>query len=129
MTPQRSLISLLVSVSLMVFTIAARAETPSPIATTQATSDSASRPFRSENPVGIVDRLDQVPDADAWSAGTLVNANVFPDSPVRVELGYRESDFPCSGSLFWAFKYASFRFVDLIAWFNVTTPALSGAVL
>jgi len=129
MTAQRSLISLLVSIGLMVFTIPARAETPSPIATTQPTSDSASHLFRSENPVGIVDRLDQVTDADAWSAGTLVNANVFPDSPARVELGYRESDFPRSGSWTGPIKDAAFPFDELIASFNVTTPTATGAVL
>jgi len=113
----------------MVFTIPARAETPSPIATTQTTSDSASHPWRSENPAGIVDRLEQVTDADAWSAGTLVNANVFPDSPARVELGYRESDFPRSGSWTGPIKDAAFPFDELIASFNVTTPTATGAVL
>lgn len=129
MTTQSSLISLLVSIGLMVFTNTARAETPSPIATTQPTSDSAPHSFRSENPPGIVDRLEQVTDADAWSAGTLANANVFPDSPARVELGYRESDFPRSGSWTGPIKDAAFPFDELIASFNVTTPTATGAVL
>lgn len=129
MMAQRPLIFALTSIALMVFSISARAETPSPIATTQPTSDSASHPFRSENPPGILDRLEQVTDADAWSAGTLVNANVFPDSPARVELGYRESDFPHSGSWTGPIKDAASPFDELIASFNVTTPPSTGAVL
>lgn len=129
MNVQRPLLFLLTSIAPLILAASARAETPSPVATTQPTSDSVSHPFRSENPVGIVDRLDQVTDADAWSAGTLVNANVFPDSPARVELGYRESDFPRSGSWTGPIKDAAFPFDELIASFNVTTPTLTGAVL
>ncbi|HEX5242514.1 MAG TPA: C39 family peptidase [Tepidisphaeraceae bacterium] len=129
MTAQRPTIVLLSFITLMVFTIPARAETPSPIATTQPASDSSSHPWRSENPPGIVDRLEQVTDVDAWSAGALVNANVFPDNPARVELGYRESDYPRSGSWTGPIKETAYPFDELIASFNVTTPAQGGAVL
>lgn len=125
---QRSMV-LLVSMVLMAPCITARGETPPIAPTTQSTSDSALHPFRSENPPGIVDRLEQVVDADSWSAGTLVNANVFPDSPARVELGYREADYPRTGSWTEPPKETAYPFDELIASFNVTTPAQSGAVL
>jgi hypothetical protein len=81
---------------------------------------------RSENPPGVVDRLEQVTDADGWSAGTMVNANVHPDSPVRVELGFRESEYPRIGSWTSPETAAAFPFDELIASFNVSVPGSTG---
>lgn len=84
---------------------------------------------RGENPPGVVDRLEQVTDADAWSAGTSVNANVQPDSPARVELGYRESGYPRIGSWTGVETETDFPFDELIASFNVATPGATGITL
>ena len=98
-------------------------------AATQPSGKPTTRPARNENPPGAIDRLEQVIDADAWSAGTLVNANVLPDPHARVELGYRESDYPRLGSWTGPEIDAAFPFDELIASFNVTTPGSSGVTL
>lgn len=87
------------------------------------------QPARNENPPDVVDRLEQVIDADAWSAGTLLNANVQPDSPARVELGYRESDYPRLGTWTGPETSTAFPFNELIASFNVSTPGSTGVTL
>ncbi|HSU67238.1 MAG TPA: hypothetical protein VLJ39_10215, partial [Tepidisphaeraceae bacterium] len=76
-----------------------------------------------------MDRLEQVIGADSWSAGMLVNANVHPDSPGRVELGYRESGYPRVGSWTSAEAATDYPFDELIASFNVSTPGLTGVTL
>src|SRR5437016_8302029 len=69
------------------------------IPTSQPTTRTAStRSSRQKNPPGAIDKLVQIDTADKWSDGTLANANVHPDYPPRIELGYRESDFPRAGS-------------------------------
>lgn len=89
----------------------------------------ATRPSRDENPPGIVDKLVQVGNADAWSEGTLTNANVQPNDPPRIELGFRESDFPRMGSWTGPQVETDFPFTELIASFNPTTPADCGITL
>ena len=96
---------------------------------TQPASPQKQHLSRSENPPGIVDRLEQVIGADSWSAGMLVNANVHPDSPGRVELGYRESGYPRVGSWTSAEAATDYPFDELIASFNVSTPGLTGVTL
>ncbi|HEY2587799.1 MAG TPA: hypothetical protein VGI81_18785, partial [Tepidisphaeraceae bacterium] len=93
-----------------------------------ATQPAAHRPG-DENPPGIFDKLEQITDADAWSAGTLVNANIHPNPHARVELGYRESDYPRLGSWTGPETEAAFPFDELIASFNVTTPGATGVTL
>ncbi|HEX8912336.1 MAG TPA: C39 family peptidase [Humisphaera sp.] len=91
----------------------------------------SSRPSRAatRNPPGAVDRLVQVDTADAWSAGTLRNANVVPGPPARVQLGYREADFPRVGTWVGPEVPTRFPFTSLIATFNPTTPPQTGATL
>jgi hypothetical protein len=98
-------------------------------ATTRPANPEKQHPWRGDNPPNVVDRLEQVIGADAWSAGTLVNANVHPDAPARVELGYRESDFPRLGTWTGPEVESAFPFDELIASFNVTTPGSTGAAL
>jgi hypothetical protein len=102
-----------------------RAATVAPAPATQP----AVRAFRSENPPDVVDKLEQVVSADDWSAGTLANANVCPDPHARVELGYRESDYPKLGTWTGPEVEAVFPFDELIASFNVTTPGSTGVTL
>ena len=89
----------------------------------------STRPSRDENPPDIVDKLVQVDNADAWSEGTLANANVHADEPARIELGFRESDFPRSGTWTGPQVETEFQFTDFIASFNATTPPDSGVTL
>lgn len=89
----------------------------------------STRPVRDENPPGIVDKLVQIDDADAWSDGTLENANVHPDEPARIELGYRSAEFPRVGSWTGSPVETDFPFTELIASFNPTTPPNTGIVL
>lgn len=89
----------------------------------------SSRPSQDENPPGIVDRLVQIQDADAWSEGTLENANVKAEEPARIELGYRQSAFPRIGSWTGSQIEADFPFTELIASFNPTTPPNTGITL
>jgi hypothetical protein len=112
----------------------ARAEevsAPAPVvsAANGPTSAPSTRPSRDENPPGIVDKLVQVDNADAWSEGTLSNANVQPNDPPRIELGFRESDFPRMGSWTGPQVESDFPFTELIASFNPTTPSECGITL
>jgi hypothetical protein len=100
-------------------------------ATTQPTTRAATtRPSRNKNPAGILDKLVQVDTADKWSDGTTFNANVRDDSPApRVELGFKESDFPRTGSWTSPEVKAQFPFTELIASFNPNTPPNTGVTL
>lgn len=107
--------------------VVAAAENPP--ATTEPATAPAAQAASDENPPGITDKLVQITDADGWSDGTLTNANVVPDQPARVELGYRESDFPRIGTWQGAPVDGEFPFTELIASFNVTTPLETGVTL
>jgi hypothetical protein len=97
--------------------------------TTQPASAKSESSLRDENSPDVVDRLEQVIDVDAWSAGTLLNANVHPGAPAHVELGYRESDYPRVGSWTGPKTASAFAFNELIASFNVIAPGSSGVTL
>jgi hypothetical protein len=107
----------------------AEAVTNAPAATTLPANSEKPHSSHNENPPGVVDRLEQVVDLDAWSAGTLLNANVHPDAPPRVELGYRESDYPRVGSWTGPEITSVYAFNELIASFNVATPGSTGVTL
>jgi len=102
-------------------------------ATQPASKPAAStRPSHAKNPPGILDKLVQVDTADKWSDGTTFNANVCDASaggPARVELGFKDNDFPRTGTWTSPEVKAQFPFTDLIASFNPTTPGNSGATL
>lgn len=98
-------------------------------ATTMPSTGPALPNARDENPPGITDKLVQITDADGWSDGTMTNANVQPDAPARIELGYRESDFPRIGTWTGSPVDSAFPFTELIASFNVTTPPDTGVSL
>lgn len=104
---------------------AARPNSSELLATTGPTNPSE----RDENPPGAIDKLVQTDSADAWSQGTLTNANVQPNDRPRIELGYRESDFPRIGSWIGPEVEAEFPFTELIASFNPTTPPNTGLTL
>ncbi|MEO6434276.1 MAG: C39 family peptidase [Tepidisphaeraceae bacterium] len=104
----------------------------------RSTSSAASRPTSREsreartarkNPFNVVDLLEHTDTADAWSAGTLANANVVPDGPARVVLGFRERGYPREGSWTGPEVKTKFDFTDLIASFNPHTPPDTGATL
>ena len=119
----------LIAGSILVAGLCARAGTLARMATSQPASPQMAHLSRGENPADVVDRLEQVIGVDAWSAGTLVNANVHPDAPARVELGYRESEYPRTGSWTSTETEAAYPFDELIASFNVSTPGVTGATL
>jgi hypothetical protein len=96
---------------------------------TQPVSQPPTRPARNENPPGAIDQLVQVENADKWSEGTLVNTNVHPDWPARIELGYKQSEFPRAGSWVGPEVQTRFAFTELIASFNANAPADGGVTL
>jgi len=77
----------------------------------------------------VVDQLDMIDSAETWSYGTLENANVQPDYPARIELGFKEKDFPRQGSWTGDIIPAKFPFTELIASFNLKTPGQTGVIL
>jgi hypothetical protein len=111
--------------------VAAPAPTATPTATQPASRPAATRPSTrpNRNPPDAVDALDHVDTADAWSAGTLQNANVLPDYPPRVAMGYKEGDYPRIGTWTGPETRAKFAFTSLVATFNQHTPPKTGATL
>lgn len=100
----------------------------------QSTSRPTSRESREarvarKNPPNVVDILEHTESADTWSAGTLVNANIHPDAPARVSLGFRERGYPREGTWTGPEVRTKCDFTDLIASFNPHTPPDTGAEL
>ena len=114
------------TVSILVLLLAVRQTAAQ---TTQPASAPTSRPVRVKNPPGAIDKLMQIDTAAAWSDATLTNANVHPDSPARIELGYKDNDFPRVGTWTGAETTAEFPIIELIASFNPTCPPNTGVTL
>src|SRR4051794_30622519 len=66
--------------------------------TTRPTTAPSTRPVRVKNPPGAIDKLVQIDTASTWSDGTFSNATVHADYPPRIELAYKDSDFPRVGT-------------------------------
>jgi hypothetical protein len=100
-----------------------------PTSQSSSTTRPAPRRAAKRNPANIVDKLIHFDTTDAFSDGSLRNAKIIPDSPPRIELGYKESDFPRTGAWTSEETKAAFRFTNLIASFNVATPGNTGVLL
>ena len=123
---------------ILAFTVVRAAPAPDLVGVNDAQQRATSRPATREsrearvarkNPPNVVDVLEHTDTADAWSAGTLVNANVLPDYPARVGLGFRERGYPREGSWTGPEVKTKFPFSDLIASFNPHTPPNTGVEL
>jgi hypothetical protein len=95
------------------------------VASAQTTPSS---PYVDKHP-NVVDQMVMTDTAGTWSEGTLRNANVLPDYPPRVAMGYLEKDFPKEGTWLGPEVKAEMPFTEMIASFNVSTPGKSGVVL
>ena len=62
------------------------------------TRESVEERARRRNPPDVVDILEHVETADRWSAGTMTNIAVIADDPSRIQLGFRERQFPREGT-------------------------------
>jgi hypothetical protein len=102
-----------------------------PLPATQSSSTTRPAPRRAakRNPPNVVDKLVQFESVDAFSDGSLRNAKIIPDARPRIELGYKEADFPRTGSWTSEETKAAFPFTNLIASFNVATPGNTGVLL
>ena len=97
--------------------------------TTQSSTRPAPRRAAIRNPKNIVDKLLHYDSADTFSAGTLRNAAINPESPARIQLGYRERGFPRTGIWTTDEERTDFPFTRLLASFNVATPPETGVTL
>ncbi len=100
-----------------------------PATQSSATTRPAPRRAAKRNPPNVVDKLVQFESTDSFSDGSLRNAKIIPGSSTRVELGYKEGDFPRTGSWTSEETKAAFPFGNLIASFNVATPGNTGVLL
>jgi hypothetical protein len=97
--------------------------------TTRAATAPSTRPARVKNPTGAIDKLVQIDTASAWSDGTFSNAVVHADYPARIELAYKDSDFPRVGTWTSPETRAAFPFSELIASFNPSCPPNTGVAM
>ena len=105
-------------------------QAPSMQPTTKPTTAPSKEKFvRVKNPPGAIDKLVQFDSAGTWSEGTLFNANVIPNAPARIELGFKETGYPRSGSWTSPESKATFPINELIASFNPTCPPGTGVTL
>jgi len=98
-------------------------------ASQSATTRPAPRRAAKRNPPNIVDKLVQIDSVDTFSDGSLRNTRIIPELPARIELGYKQSDFPRTGTWTSDETRTSFPFINLIASFNVATPPETGVTL
>ncbi|HEX8521159.1 MAG TPA: C39 family peptidase [Tepidisphaeraceae bacterium] len=98
-------------------------------ATTQSTTRPAPRRAAKRNPPNVIDKLVQLDTVDAFSDGSLHNATIRNEDPPRIELGYKENQFPRIGTWTSEEVRCDFPITNLIASFNVKTPGQTGALL
>jgi hypothetical protein len=83
-----------------------------------------------KNPPNVVDILEPVDSPDGFSAGTMTNVAVVADDVApRIQLGYREKNFPREGIWTGPEVETDIEFRDLIASFNAYAPDDTGVTL
>ena len=93
------------------------------------TRESVEERARRRNPPDVVDILQHVDTADGWSAGTMTNVAVIADDPPRIQLGFRERQFPRDGTWTGPEVRTDCDFTNLIASFNPHAPDDTGVTL
>lgn len=102
---------------------------PTTAPATQSTTRPAPHRAAKRNPPNVIDKLVQFQSADDFSDGSLHNALIKPDAPAHIELGYKQNQYPRTGTWTSDETAAAFGFTNLIASFNVQTPGRTGVVL